>query len=73
MRWGLWLVLTLVLWGCDRHTGTRGLSDYELSERHTECLERQPTAPGEAQACENIRKECDRRKRELGLYLCTNY
>ncbi len=46
------------------------LSDYELSDRHSQCLAKRPTAPGKAVACENIRKECERRKKEKGMHVC---
>ena len=46
------------------------MSDFELSERYDYCLEKKPTAPGKATACENLRRECERRKRELGSYIC---
>ena len=46
------------------------MSDYELAERYGKCLENKPTAPGVATACENLRRECERRKHELGSYVC---
>lgn len=46
------------------------MSDYELSERYDYCLDRKPTAPGKATACENLRRECERRRLELGSYVC---
>lgn len=46
------------------------MSDYELSERYDYCLDRKPTAPGKATACENLRRECERRRKELGSFVC---
>lgn len=46
------------------------LTDHDLAERHSYCLDNEPTAPGKAQACSNIARECERRKEELGTYIC---
>ncbi|AFU99681.2 lipoprotein [Simiduia agarivorans SA1 = DSM 21679] len=46
------------------------MSDYELGERYSNCLDNKPTAPGVATACENLRRECERRKQELGSFVC---
>lgn len=46
------------------------MTDFELSERYSQCLEKKPSAPGYATACENMRRECERRKAELGSYVC---
>ena len=48
----------------------RSMDDYELSERYGKCLDNKPSAPGSATACENLRKECERRRRELGFFVC---
>lgn len=47
----------------------RNMSNAELVAKHDECLRANPTAPGKVTACENIRKECERR-REDGNYAC---
>lgn len=62
--------LILLLAGCGDQSGLRSLRDFELSERHANCLDREPTAPGSVQACKNIARECERRKEDLGLYVC---
>jgi len=58
------------LTGCGGDSGLKALRDFELAERHANCLDREPTAPGKVQACKNIERECQRRKEELGLYIC---
>jgi hypothetical protein len=72
--WGvvsLSLVMALLLAACDgRGSKIRQLSDHDLAERYGYCLDRKPTAPGKAQACENLRRECERRKEEIGSYIC---
>ncbi len=67
----LFFLATLVLLSaCDQQSTLKSLPDFSLAERYGYCLDRQPTAPGKAQACENLRRECERRKRELGSYIC---
>ncbi|MBB3169853.1 hypothetical protein [Simiduia aestuariiviva] len=66
------LLLALLSWlisACEPSRIER-MSDFELSERYSNCLEKKPTAPGYATACENMRRECERRKRELGTFVC---
>lgn len=63
-------VLLTALVGCERDNRIRMLEDYDLAERYNDCLENEPTAPGPAQACSNLRRECERRKEELGTYIC---
>lgn len=55
---------------CGKESELRSMHDLELAERHAGCLDREPTAPGRVQACKNIKRECDRRKEDLGLYVC---
>ncbi|MBR9909925.1 MAG: hypothetical protein GYB33_06170 [Gammaproteobacteria bacterium] len=64
------LVVAVFLVGCERDSKFRKMPDYDLSQRYGECLDRKPTAPGQAQVCENLRKECERRKAELGSFIC---
>lgn len=64
------IAMILLLAGCERETALTRMGDYELAERYGFCLDREPTAPGKAQACENLRRECERRKEELGSYVC---
>jgi len=45
------------------------LSNHELSAKMDECNQVNPTAPGKATACENIKKECARRRKE-GNFAC---
>lgn len=67
---GLAIVVT-ALSGCDKgNSKFAEYSDYELSERYGQCLAKKPTAPGKAVACENVRKECERRRNEKGYSVC---
>ena len=45
------------------------MSNQELVEKRAECVRSNPTSPGRVTACENIRKECERRRKE-GNYAC---
>lgn len=67
------MVLSVGLVACDSDSAIKDLGDFELAERYGQCLDRKPTAPGKAQACENLRRECERRKEELGSYICRKY
>lgn len=49
--------------------GMKGMSNQELASKRDECVQRNPTSPGKVTACENIRKECERR-REEGNFAC---
>lgn len=46
-----------------------GLENAELAAKRDECTRQNPTSPGRVTACENIRKECERRRKE-GNYAC---
>lgn len=74
MRWLRTLVTTaaalVLISGCEDDSNLRTMRDYDLSESYAKCLDRKPTAPGQVQACENIRLECERRRRELGTFVC---
>lgn len=67
------VLLVLVLSSCDGNSKFAKLSDYELAEQHGRCLDKKPTAPGAKIICENYTKECNRRKKELGSYVCRTY
>ncbi|NIB39461.1 hypothetical protein HBA55_07685 [Pseudomaricurvus alkylphenolicus] len=71
-KWFL-ILLSVGLVACGNDSAIRNMDDYELAQRYGECLDRKPTAPGKAQACENLRKECKRRKEELGSFVCRSY
>jgi len=45
------------------------MSNQELQSRHEECVQGNPSAPGKVTACENVRKECERRRKD-GNYSC---
>lgn len=68
------LKLLLVVWfmsfglaACDG--GMKGMPNQELVAKRDECVQRNPTSPGKVTACENIRKECERR-RKGGNFAC---
>lgn len=61
------LIGSLGLMACDK--GLRGLTNQELVAKNDECVMGNPTAPGRVTACENIKKECARR-RDDGNYAC---
>ncbi len=45
------------------------MSNQELAMKNDECVQGNPTSPGKVTACENIRKECERRRGE-GNFAC---
>ncbi len=47
----------------------KGLDNTELAAKRDECIQQNPTSPGRVTACENIKKECERRRKE-GNYAC---
>lgn len=63
------LLLSLLLAGCRDTAKLSDLSNGELASKNDECLRQQPTSPGRVTACENIRKECAKR-RAKGNYSC---
>ena len=58
---------TLYLSACEGKM--QALPNQELAAKRDECVRGNPTAPGRVTACENIRKECERRNKE-GNYAC---
>lgn len=54
---------------CEGSSKMRNMSNIDLSNKHDECVRKNPSSPGRVTACENIRKECERR-REDGNYAC---
>jgi hypothetical protein len=54
---------------CDGNSKMRQISNDELTAKRDKCLHGNPTSPGKVTACENIRKECERRRKE-GNYAC---
>ena len=55
------LLTLLLIAACDG--GLKGMSNQELAAKQDECVRVNPTSPGKATACENIRKECERRRK----------
>jgi hypothetical protein len=64
------LLFLLLLSGCKESTSLSEIDDYELRQKHQDCITRKPAAPGAILACENIRGECERRHAALGNYIC---
>lgn len=58
---------TLYLSACEGKM--QSMPNQELAAKRDECVRKDPTAPGRVTACENIRKECERRNKE-GNYAC---
>jgi len=62
------LMCALLVAACG-NSKMRSMSNSELSSKRDACLRNNPTSPGKVTACENIRKECERRRQE-GNYAC---
>lgn len=64
------IVLTsaLSLLSCDGGKMQK-MSNQELAAKNDECVQGNPTSPGKVTACENVRKECERRRKE-GNFAC---
>lgn len=60
---------TFIFTACDGNSKMRQMSNGELASKRDECLRTNPSSPGKVTACENIRKECERRRSE-GNYAC---
>ncbi len=45
------------------------MANQELAEKQAECVRSNPTSPGRVTACENIREECEARRKK-GNYTC---
>lgn len=66
----LMLIIALAVIACKPgQPRLRDLTNQELVGRRTECIRVNPTSPGMVTACENIRKECERRRKK-GNYAC---
>lgn len=65
------LVSVLIAMGISACDGGKmqKMSNQELQTRNDECVQGNPTSPGKVTACENVRKECERRRKE-GNYTC---
>ncbi len=60
------LALTLMTAACDGGGAFKNYSNYDLKEANNECKKSSQT-PGSAQRCNNVAKECERRKVESGF------
>lgn len=54
---------------CEGSSTLRKMSNSELVAKRDECMRVNPTAPGRVTACENVRRECERRRKD-GNYAC---
>jgi len=61
------LLLIGLLVGCEGRMS--GMTNQELAAKRDACIQGNPTSPGKVTACENIRKECERRRKN-GNYTC---
>ncbi|MFL0811007.1 MAG: hypothetical protein K6L76_11380 [Agarilytica sp.] len=66
-KFALFATVLLLISACDG--GMKGMSNQELAGKRDACLQNNPTSPGRVTACENIRKECERRRKE-GNFAC---
>jgi len=64
----LLIISALALAACDGGKMQK-MSNQELAAKNEECVQGNPTSPGKVTACENVRKECERRRAE-GNYTC---
>jgi len=46
------------------------MSNQELSQKRSQCLINNPTSPGRVTACENIREECEARRKAGEFFGC---
>ena len=58
----------IMLSGCGKG-GLADLPNSEIVAKNDECIRKQPTSPGRVTACENIRKECESRRKK-GNFAC---
>lgn len=68
-NFGLGILIVSVLLACGK-SGLQSLSTQELVAKNDECIDDVPSAPGKVTSCENIRKECARRRREESDFSC---
>lgn len=54
--------------GCDRKI--EKMSNQELQGKSTECQNAENPSAAMGFACENYKRECDRRRKEMGRYIC---
>lgn len=64
----LTFVFCFILQACEGKM--QKMSNQELSEKRSQCLLNNPTSPGRVTACENIRKECEARRKAKTFYGC---
>jgi len=67
------LSASVLLGACDNSSKLQQIPDFELSEKYAVCLDRKPTSPGKATACENLRRECEIRREQLGSFVCRTH
>lgn len=65
------IAAALLLSGCGP-SKMEAMDDHTLDSKYSYCLDRQPTSPGKVTACENLRKECERRAQN-GRYVCRTH
>ncbi|MBX2857044.1 MAG: hypothetical protein KTR17_00150 [Cellvibrionaceae bacterium] len=63
------IILGAAFFLCGCEGGMSDMSNQELAAKNDECVRLNPTSPGKVTACENIRKECQRRRKDKN-YAC---
>lgn len=69
MRILLTLIATFSMGGC-ADSKFADLSQSELQDRYSQCENASSLSPGGAITCDNIRRECDRRAKDMGRTVC---
>lgn len=69
MRSFIFTLMVLCLIACN-DSNFDHFSSAELQDRYTECTTSASLQPARAAACENIRRECERRKKEKNRTIC---
>ena len=64
----LFMVSLLLLSACE--SKWEKMPDDELSAKASECMNMNDPAPAMIQVCKNYKRECERRFKELGRYVC---
>ena len=58
----------IIIAACEKK-GLAALTNAQLTEKNSDCAIHQPTAPGKATSCENVKRECAKRRKK-GIHAC---
>lgn len=64
----LLLAMVVLVSGCEREI--EKVSDQALQEKWSECQSTENPSPAMAFACDNYKRECERRRKKTGRYIC---